>query len=131
MPETVKRLSEEALTEIEGWWGVSDFEKGECFTTRMAMRSIPQLIAELRAAREREGWQKIGRFPESPRSDNGWPKGQRVLVWGESLGVRDGEVFNTAGHIHVNVCSLHGNAVEFWGVTHYMPLPQPPGEGKP
>jgi hypothetical protein len=71
------------------------------------------------------GWQPIESAPVTGRMT-----GMRVLVWSEQLGI------HTAG-LHrwensppiVNVSAFHGDAVEHWGVTHWMPLPDPPAEG--
>jgi hypothetical protein len=40
--------------------------------------------------------------------------------------VKDADLGNFRGHVHASVGNFHGNAIEHWGVTHWMPLPAPP-----
>lgn len=50
----------------------------------------------------------------------------RVLLYSKQLGVTSGEAGNFRGKPWANVASFCGDAVELWGVTHWMPLPAPP-----
>lgn len=51
----------------------------------------------------------------------------RAIFYSKELGVVTGEVSNYLHWgPHVSVPCFHGEAVEHWGVTHWMPLPPPP-----
>lgn len=55
--------------------------------------------------------------------------GQRpaqVLLYSPSFGIRTGEAGNFRGHLFGYVSNLGGCAVEDWGATHWMPLPEKP-----
>ncbi len=69
-------------------------------------------------------WQPIESAPPADWTKDEKPT--RALLYGPRIGVRDGEVGNFRGHLFGSVSNLHGNAVEDWGVTHWMPLPPPP-----
>jgi hypothetical protein len=54
-----------------------------------------------------------------------------VMVYGPQTGVCMGTLHRFPDRKPtVSVSHLGGDAVEHWGVTHWMPLPLPPGEAK-
>jgi len=67
----------------------------------------------------------------APKSDSRERPGTPALLYGPQIGVRSGECGNHYGLIFANIAGLHGNAVEHWGVTHWMPLPASPGTAAP
>lgn len=71
-------------------------------------------------------WQPIETAPETETDKGGWPVRNRVLLWGRNVGVRTGELCNWKGILSASISNLHGNAVDDWGVTHWMPLPDAP-----
>jgi len=70
-------------------------------------------------------WQPIETVPPSDIT-NGWPIGVRVLLYSKTTGIRSGDIYNWAGRVRASITNLHGDAIENWGVTHWMPLPEPP-----
>jgi hypothetical protein len=66
-------------------------------------------------------WQPIVTAPET---DLG--KTVDVLLYGAGIGVQSGSLGNYGGLIWANIANLHGNAVEYWSITHWMPLPAAP-----
>lgn len=68
-------------------------------------------------------WRTIDTIPTCDMQEN---RPKRVLLFSKQLGIQTGEAGNFHGHIFANVGSFHGNAVEHWGVTHWMPLPPEP-----
>lgn len=66
-------------------------------------------------------WQSIETAPETE-----WGKTTACLLYSREVGVRSGAVGRNGNHVWAHIASLHGNAVEDWGVTHWMPLPAPP-----
>ena len=68
-------------------------------------------------------WQPITTAPLSWKGSYSEP--ERVLVWGERCGVQMGCVHvYLDGHRSATAEGYHGD----WGITHWMPLPQPPKE---
>jgi hypothetical protein len=68
-------------------------------------------------------WQPIETAPET-----GYGISDPVLLWSSQLGIVSGSLGNFKGFRWANVSCYHGNAIENWGVTHWMPLPEPPTE---
>jgi len=62
--------------------------------------------------------------------ETAWGKTIDVLLYGPNIGVRSGSLGNNGGNKYANIASLHGNAIDIWGVTHWarIPdnLPEPP-----
>jgi hypothetical protein len=69
-------------------------------------------------------WKLISNLPETDPKFLG--NGIRVLMFSPQFGIRTGEAFNAHGRKWANVGNLHGNAIDDWGATHWMPLPEPP-----
>lgn len=67
------------------------------------------------------GWQPIETAPAVE-----WGKSVEALVYSPQLGIKSATIGSNNGYIFASVSSYHGNAVESWGVTHWMPLPAPP-----
>lgn len=72
-----------------------------------------------------DGWKTID---TAPPCDLVKVKPTYALLYIPGIGVRSGEVGNYLGKLFGTVPSLHGNAVDDWGATHWMPLPLPPTE---
>lgn len=53
----------------------------------------------------------------------------RALLYSRQLGVVTGECGHFMGSLFATVPCFHGNAVDDWGVTHWMPLPEAPSNG--
>lgn len=66
-------------------------------------------------------WRLVEDMPKTdPRT------GIRVLMYSRQFGIRTAEAFNTVHGKWANVGNLHGNAIDDWGASHWMPLPEPP-----
>lgn len=122
MPETVKRLSGEEL---------ADLEILSANMPRLSTRLlIGRALAELRAAREREGWRDIKDAPRDQYvrlfcpGDSG--SEQRIGIWCKSIDTGDeawryASLWHAGEHISI-LCEP----------THFRLLDPPPGqEGKP
>lgn len=66
-------------------------------------------------------WKTIDSAPQKPFGER-----TSALVYSNKLGVVSATISNFGNGIYVSVNSYHGNAIENWAVTHWMPLPQPP-----
>jgi hypothetical protein len=73
-------------------------------------------------------WQPIETLEEAPRGEDGWPQfhKSRALLYGPSIGIHTGDAARIHGKPHVRIGGFTGDAAEQWGVTHWMPLPEPP-----
>lgn len=92
---------------------------------RAALGAMPAAAGEMAINPPIRGeWRSISTFGET-----GWGETEHVLVYSPTLGVKDAYAGCFRGSIHVSIGSYHGNAVEYWGVTHWMPLPNPPELG--
>lgn len=70
------------------------------------------------------GWRSIETVPEVVFGQR-----YRALLYSSQLGVVTGECGRFMGSPFANVPCFHGNAVNDWGVTHWMPLPEAPSNG--
>lgn len=78
----------------------------------------------IRAALEladRMQWQPIDKLPVIQHDEV-----FHALLWGSKVGVHIGRCGIMFDKPFAYISHLHGNAIGFWGVTHFMPLPQPP-----
>lgn len=76
----------------------------------------------------KDGWQDVALLPEVDPFNR--KPAVRLLFYSEQLGIHTGEGGNNHGYLFVSIGSFHGNAIEHWGVTHFMPLPTPPAKGE-
>lgn len=77
------------------------------------------------------GWRLVADHPPTDGDDakSAWGDHVAVLLCSPRLGVVSGTIHRLhGGEPHANVPCCHGNAITAWGVTHWMPLPSPPGE---
>jgi hypothetical protein len=93
----------------------------------LLMDSLPftvgaEKIREL-AATDGSPWSDI-----ADHSETEFGRPVRRLVHGSRVGIREADVTCHAGlGTHVSIYGLHGDAVRYWGVTKYRPMPLPPG----
>jgi hypothetical protein len=71
-------------------------------------------------------WQDVALLPECDPF-NGRPA-VRLLFYSKQLGIHTGEGGRFHTLLFANIASFHGNAIEHWGVTDFMPLPTPPAK---
>lgn len=68
-------------------------------------------------------WQSVEAAPECDPFET---RPEPVLIYSPRFGIRTGTVFRFLDRLNGSVSNLHGNVVEDWGATHWMPLPPPP-----
>jgi hypothetical protein len=69
-------------------------------------------------------WQPIETAPRVPFGQSPI----RVLLHGPGIGIATGRACSyDDGYLHADVSHVNGNLVETGDVTHWMPLPDPPG----
>lgn len=77
-------------------------------------------------------WQLIEAHPVNVFPEAGSSRGEQRLLYSRRLGIKVGEVCVWPdGDIRgrcASVAAFHGDAIADWGVTHWMPLPDPPKE---
>lgn len=81
-------------------------------------------LALVAGTQEPLAWRPISELPETDPKFLG--NGIRVLLFSRQFGIRTGEAFNTHGRKWANVSNLHGNAIDDWGASHFMLLPDEP-----
>jgi len=74
-------------------------------------------------------WKPIESHPVTMPNDGSLPKS---LLYSPVLGIVIGTVAMYSDRMEpvATVPGFHGNAIDDWGVTHWMPLPEPPAKVK-
>lgn len=115
---TDEEIAWEALAEVPDTWSINSWEF-RLIVRRACENARAQGVAE--GMEKGTKWSSIETAPET-----GAMESVRVLLWGAAVGCRNGEIHNYRGYLFASIPCLHGNAIEHWGVTHWMHLPPGP-----
>lgn len=69
-------------------------------------------------------WQPIETAPKCA----GFDTGHQALLYSPSVGIHTGHIGSHTFGLVGSISGFHGCAIRDWGVTHWMPLPDPPAK---
>lgn len=71
-------------------------------------------------------WRPIESLPITITPEDQW-RAMHCLVWGKGTGIHIGRVWKHDAELcGVGLTNCGGEGIRDWGITHWMPLPEPP-----